>query len=112
MTGGRVVILGDTGRNFAAGMSGGVAYIWDPDNKFSGNFNGELCDLLDVKEKSDTTELKKIIKNHHLYTQSEESIKQFKKILPREYAKIINSQSKNGTSKKQIINNEKVIING
>ena len=63
-----------------------------------------------------------IIKNHHFYTQSdvaknilnswEESIKEFKKILPREYAKIINSQSKNTTSKKQIINNEEVIING
>ena len=67
-------------------------------------------------------ELKKIIKNHHFYTQSEvaknilnsweESIKEFKKILPREYAKIINSQSKNITSKKQIINNDEVIING
>ena len=122
MTGGRVVILGDTGRNFAAGMSGGIAYVWDPNNKFSGNFNGELCDLLDIKEKSDSIELKKIIKNHHFYTQSkvaenilnswEESIKQFKKILPREYARIINSQSKNVTSKKQIIDNEKVILNG
>ena len=75
-----------------------------------------------IKEKSDSIELKKIIKNHHFYTQSkvaenilnswEESIKQFKKILPREYARIINSQSKNVTSKKQIIDNEKVILNG
>ena len=78
--------------------------------------------LLDVKEKSDSLELKKIIENHHFYTQSEvaenilknwkESIKQFKKILPREYAKIINSQSKNITSKNQIPDSGRVKING
>ena len=45
MTGGRAVILGPTGRNFAAGMSGGVAYIWDPENKFPPNCNMEMVEL-------------------------------------------------------------------
>ena len=47
MTGGRVVILGETGRNFAAGMSGGIAYIWDPQNSFAANCNAEMVDLDD-----------------------------------------------------------------
>ena len=45
MTGGRVVILGQTGRNFAAGMSGGVAYVYDPDDALPGNVNAEMVDL-------------------------------------------------------------------
>ena len=64
MTGGRVVILGKTGRNFAAGMSGGIAYIWDPENNFKKNFNGELCDLLNVEKKStESKELKRLLKD-------------------------------------------------
>ena len=45
MTGGRVVVLGSTGRNFAAGMGGGIAYIWDPNGQFAGNCNAEMVDL-------------------------------------------------------------------
>ena len=128
MTGGKVVILGKTGRNFAAGMSGGIAYIWDPDNNFKKNFNGELCDLLNVEKKStESKELKKIIERHYFYTKSsvakdiinswDISITKFKKVLPREYAKVINAipgDQENFLGKSKSISkiNKKVKTNG
>lgn len=100
MTGGRVVILGETGRNFGAGMSGGIAYVWDPNLSFSKNFNGELSDLIDLDTNSnDSDDLREIIRNHYIYTNStvagnllndwKSRIKEFKKVLPREYASIL-----------------------
>ncbi len=70
MTGGRVVILGATGRNFAAGMSGGIAYIWDPKQQFAGNCNAEMVDLDEVETDADLVELKTLIENHLTYTGS------------------------------------------
>ena len=95
MTGGKVVVLGDTGRNFAAGMSGGVAYIYDPDDKFkNGLCNTETIELEKVKNK-DSIDLKQLIKNHVKYTDSnkgrnilsdwEHSLKSFVKVMPIEY---------------------------
>ena len=59
MTGGRVVVLGDTGINFAAGMSGGIAYIYDPGQRFDGRCNLDMVDLELVEEKRDEMELER-----------------------------------------------------
>ena len=70
MTGGKVVILGATGRNFGAGMSGGVAYIYNPDKAFEKNLNTELVDLEDLSG-DDFTWLKGAIERHRDETGSE-----------------------------------------
>ena len=59
MTGGRVVVLGATGRNFAAGMSGGIAYVWDPNGVFRQRCNTEMVELEALAEDEDIIELKK-----------------------------------------------------
>ncbi|MBR3518198.1 MAG: glutamate synthase large subunit [Lachnospiraceae bacterium] len=99
MTGGRVVVLGRTGKNFAAGMSGGVAYVLDEDNVLYKNLNKELILLEKVENKYDCQELKALIEAHVAATGSsigkrvlenfEESLKHFKKIIPQEYKKIV-----------------------
>jgi glutamate synthase domain-containing protein 2/glutamate synthase domain-containing protein 1/glutamate synthase domain-containing protein 3 len=100
MTGGTVVVLGEVGSNFAAGMSGGIAYVYDPKSTFLQNFNSELSNLEEVFVKSkDEQKLIKLIKNHIDYTKSnvaikiidnwDVEIKHFKKIIPRDYAKIL-----------------------
>ena len=95
MTGGKVVILGSTGRNFAAGMSGGVAYVLDINPQ---NVNGELVDLLAVPENR-REELKSMISKFHAETGSEiaeeilkdwsSNLKRFTLVLPRDYAKVL-----------------------
>src|SRR4029077_13681771 len=69
MTGGTVVILGDTGRNFAAGMSGGVAYVYDVKNFFADRCNREMVDL-DPCDKNDAATLFNMLSKHHAYTKS------------------------------------------
>ena len=104
MTGGRVVILGPTGRNFAAGMSGGIAYVWDRDNTFHERFNDGMADLQDlVPDSDDAAEVKSLIENHIKWTGStvaakvlgdwEASVRQFKKIMPRDYARVLREQA-------------------
>jgi glutamate synthase (NADPH/NADH) large chain len=104
MTGGRVVVLGPTGRNFGAGMSGGIAYVWDPDNTFVNRFNPELADLLDVEAGSDDeTELKTLIEKHFSYTDSsvaknvldnwDESRAKFRKVFPQDYARVLREEA-------------------
>ncbi len=104
MTGGRVVILGRTGRNFAAGMSGGIAYVWDYDNTFIDRFNDEMADLQEVAPGSeDETEVKTLIENHLEWTGStvaksvlddwSNSIHQFRKIMPRDYARVLRERA-------------------
>ncbi len=96
MTGGRVVILGETGRNFAAGMSGGVAYVFAPDrDEFRLNCNLELVDLEDVDELDDIAELKELIEKHHIFTASavareildnwDDCLPKFVRVMPRDY---------------------------
>ena len=99
MTGGRAVILGPTGRNFAAGMSGGVAYIWDPENKFPANCNMEMVELEDVTHEEDIDELKSLIEEHGEITGStvaesilnnwDESLKEFVKVMPTDYKRVL-----------------------
>jgi glutamate synthase (NADPH) large chain len=97
MTGGRVVVLGKTGKNFAAGMSGGIAYVLDEAGDFDYYCNRGLVDLGPVDEKADIKELQELINNHLLYTQSslaakilthwEEYLPRFVKVIPFEYKK-------------------------
>ena len=99
MTGGRVVVLGRTGRNFAAGMSGGVAYIWDKDGDFKDRCNMGMVELFPVEEQSDIDELKKLIQNHYEYTGStvadavlsnwDQTLPQFVKVFPTDYRRVL-----------------------
>ncbi|WP_445758141.1 glutamate synthase large subunit [Polaribacter sp.] len=95
MTGGKVVVLGKTGRNFAAGMSGGIAYVFDPENKFvNGLCNTESIEFETVIDE-DALDLKMMIEKHYLYTNSqrakyllenwEQNIEKFIKVMPTEY---------------------------
>ena len=99
MTGGKVVVLGKTGRNFAAGMSGGISYVYDPENKFSnGLCNTETIEFENISEE-DATELKAIIEKHVLYTESKKgarlladwnaSLDNFVKVMPIEYKRAL-----------------------
>ncbi|HZF65705.1 MAG TPA: glutamate synthase-related protein, partial [Chitinophagaceae bacterium] len=98
MTGGRVVILGDTGRNFAAGMSGGIAYVYDVKGQFASLCNPEMVDL-DPVVNGDSAELRDLIENHFAYTGStvarfilddfENQLKNFVKVFPRDYKKVL-----------------------
>ncbi len=100
MTGGRVVVLGKTGKNFAAGMSGGIAYILDEDNKLYLNLNKEMISSEEVTDKYDVLELKQMIQKHVAYTNSEKGkmildnfsdyLPKFKKIMPHDYKKMLN----------------------
>ena len=99
MTGGRVVVLGPTGRNFAAGMSGGIAYVWDKDNSFSKNCNMGLVELFPVKNPGDILELRYMVEKHLKYTQStlaeevvnnwDKALPQFIKVYPRDYRRVL-----------------------
>ena len=98
MTGGRVVILGDTGKNFAAGMSGGIAYVLDEKSDFYTRVNKELVSLEPVTSKYDVQELKEMITEHVEATGSEmgkkvldnfvDYLPKFKKVLPHDYSKM------------------------
>jgi len=100
MTGGHVVILGPTGRNFAAGMSGGVAYVWALDReKFRLNCNLGMVELEDVVDEDDIAELKQLIELHQNYTESAvaadvlerwgETLPQFVKVMPTDYKRVL-----------------------
>jgi glutamate synthase (NADPH) large chain len=100
MTGGRAVILGPTGRNFAAGMSGGVAYVFAPDrDAFRMNCNFEMVDLEPVEELDDVEELREMIEKHQIYTGSsvaqdilenwDRVLPQFVKVMPRDYKRAL-----------------------
>jgi glutamate synthase domain-containing protein 3 len=102
MTGGRVVVLGTTGRNFAAGMSGGLAYIWDRDGDFAKKCNMGMVALFPVKEESDIIELRSLIDKHYRYTHStvarqvlanwDKVLPQFVKVYPLDYRRVIEEQ--------------------
>lgn len=99
MTGGIVVVLGQTGRNFAAGMSGGVAYVLDESNDFDYFCNMEMVELSLVEDNTDINELKTLIYKHQQYTNSnlakkiisnwEQYVLKFKKVTPIEYKKVL-----------------------
>ena len=95
MTGGRAVILGRVGKNFAAGMSGGIAYVLDEDSDLYTKVNKNMVAIEKLTSKYDVLELKEIINDHVKYTNSEkgkeildnfsEYLPKFKKIIPHEF---------------------------
>ena len=99
MTGGRVVVLGKTGKNFAAGMSGGIAYVLDEDRDLYTKLNKEMVEFSELSEKYDILELKELIEEHVAATGSakgkrilddfESYIPKFKKIIPHDYKKMM-----------------------
>jgi len=99
MTGGRVVILGSTGRNFGAGMSGGIAYVWDPEGEFPKKCNSETFELEGVTDTADIEELHALVKKHYLYTDStvakrlmddwDLALSQFVKVMPTDYKRVL-----------------------
>ncbi len=101
MTGGRVVILGPTGKNFAAGMSGGIAYVLDENRDLYKRLNKSLVSFEEVTNKYDVQELKSMIQEHVAYTNSKkgkeildhfgEYLPKFKKIMPHDYQRMMNT---------------------
>ncbi|NOS68925.1 MAG: glutamate synthase large subunit [Verrucomicrobia bacterium] len=104
MTGGRVVILGPTGRNFAAGMSGGIAYILDEKGDFASRCNMEMVGLEKLTEADEIEAVWKMIQRHQTYTKSERAAKiladwknfvpKFVKVMPQDYARVLKSLKK------------------
>jgi glutamate synthase domain-containing protein 2/glutamate synthase domain-containing protein 1/glutamate synthase domain-containing protein 3 len=102
MTGGQVVVIGKTGRNFAAGMSGGVAYVLDEDGDFSSRCNRETV-YLEQLDARDMLEIKELLKRHAFYTHSarawkiranwEENAPKFVKVMPKDYRRVLQALS-------------------
>jgi glutamate synthase (ferredoxin) len=99
MTGGKVIILGKTGRNFAAGMSGGIAYILDESGDFASRVNMQMVDLDKLSDANEIEELWKLIQRHQTYTKSERAAKilgnwddmvnRFVKVFPKDYKRML-----------------------
>ncbi|HLP76787.1 MAG TPA: glutamate synthase subunit alpha, partial [Candidatus Paceibacterota bacterium] len=104
MTGGKVVVLGKTGRNFAAGMSGGVAYVLDEAGDFKGHCNMEMVGLSKLEDTDEMLDIYKLIQRHQSYTKSERAAKiladwkayvpKFVKVLPHDYARVLTELKK------------------
>lgn len=101
MTGGRVVIIGNTGRNFAAGMSGGIAYVLDEKGDFGTRCNQAMVDLDGMEDDEDVKTVKKLLSNHVQYTQStvarrilddwDNYVSKFVKVMPKDYKRVLNA---------------------
>jgi len=102
MTGGNVIILGETGRNFAAGMSGGIAYVYDVQRRLDSMCNKTMVDL-DRIEEYDEKLLHEMISKHYQYTNStvakfvlndfDNQLKNFVKVFPKDYKKVLNEKA-------------------
>jgi glutamate synthase domain-containing protein 3 len=118
MTGGRVVVLGSIGRNFAAGMSGGIAYVWDPQNVHMQYVNLELVDIEAVTEEKDVDELLHMITRHKEYTGSpraagiladwKNQLKNFRKIIPGEYKKALAALADEAQKENEMVDESKL----
>jgi glutamate synthase (NADPH/NADH) len=103
MTGGRVVVLGSTGRNFAAGMSGGIAYILDVHGDFHSKLNGEMVEASGLEDPAEIAFVRGLIEDHHHYTGSERAARilvdfnralpRFIKILPVDYKRVLEEEA-------------------
>lgn len=119
MTGGRVVVLGETGRNFAAGMSGGVAYVWDKHRNFDYFCNMDMVEINLVEDASSRKELHELIRQHYLYTGSSLArtmlddwnryVDEFIQVIPIEYKRVLQEEKiaklQAKIAEMQIINN-------
>ena len=102
MTGGRVVVLGETGRNFAAGMSGGVAYVWDKNHNFDYFCNMDMVEINLVEDSNYRKELHELIRQHYLYTGSKLArtmlddwshyVDDFIQVVPIEYKRVLQEE--------------------
>ena len=102
MTGGRVVVLGETGRNFAAGMSGGVAYVWDKSHNFDYFCNMDMVEINLVEDSVSRKELHELIHQHYLHTGStlartmldnwQQYIEEFIQVVPIEYKRVLHEE--------------------
>ncbi len=109
MTGGLVVVLGKTGKNFAAGMSGGMAFVYDADQSFEEKCNTEMVDL-DPLDQNDQEVLREMIRNHFRHTSSnraleilnnwDKAIKRFIKVMPRDYKAVLEKRKAESKAKK------------
>jgi glutamate synthase (ferredoxin) len=116
MTGGRVVVLGPTGKNFAAGMSGGVAYVLDEAGTFPRNCNLEMVKLYKLEDAEEIEQVREMVRKHADYTRSERSrevlgrweqaVPHFVKVYPNDYRRVIETQRRlraEGLSEEQSI---------
>ena len=102
MTGGRVVVLGETGRNFAAGMSGGVAYVWDKNHNYDYFCNMDMVEINLVEDSVSRKELHELIRQHYLYTGSklartmldnwQHYVEDFIQVVPIEYKRVLEEE--------------------
>lgn len=114
MTGGRVVILGSTGRNFAAGMSGGIAYVLDTAHTFASKVNKEMVELGHVTDPREIAALRGLIEDHRHYTQSEIAdrvlhdfhhlLPLFVRVIPLDYKRVLEEQAIREKEEKQRLN--------
>ncbi len=110
MTGGRTVVLGKTGRNFAAGMSGGIAYVLDEDGNFDYFCNMQMVELSLIEDMADNRELRNLISAHYRHTQSpkarmilenwSEYVEKFIRVIPIEYKKVLHDEKIEAVKKK------------
>src|SRR5262249_31537027 len=99
MTGGRVVVLGPTGRNFAAGMSGGIAYVLDETGLFPSRCNQQMVGLEKLTDPDEIEMVWKLIQRHHTYTRSaraatvlaswDRMVPKFVKVIPKDYKRVL-----------------------
>jgi glutamate synthase domain-containing protein 3 len=104
MTGGRVVVLGPTGKNFAAGMSGGIAYVLDETGAFPRNCNTEMVKLFNLTDFEEIEEVRELIRKHAVFTGSERSrqilaswdsmVPRFFKVYPNDYRRVLETQKR------------------
>jgi glutamate synthase (ferredoxin) len=104
MTGGRVVVLGPTGRNFAAGMSGGIAYVLDENDDFARRCNQQMVGLERLEDPDEIAELKVLVKRHAEFTKSqlafriivlwEDYVPKFVKVIPRDYKRMLHAMKR------------------
>ena len=102
MTGGRVVVLGKTGRNFAAGMSGGIAYVFDPEHNFDYYCNIDMVELSLVEDSASRKELLELVRQHYLHTGSDlagrilddwhRALEDFIQVVPIEYKRVLQEE--------------------
>ena len=112
MTSGTVVVLGTTGRNFAAGMSGGIAYVLDEDGSFSHRCNTDMVGLESVVEEEDRTLLHQLIEEHLHYTKSlsaqrvletwDDVLPRFVKVMPHDYKRVLEERKERGLATESV----------
>ena len=113
MTGGRVVVLGETGGNFAAGMSGGIAYVWDPRHRFPGRCNMEMVELERLEDPEERRQVRRMVERHLKLTGSapartvltdwDKAADDFVKVMPTDYKRVLHERSAAGKTDRLVV---------